>query len=128
MKGEIPMSDNIIRFTNGDDGVFAHVETADGKHYGVNLEHLAVDASDEFNLVGKFFQAVIDRVKAGGDDQSPKSKVDDEMPAGFYADMLAIEVGCTGAVSSEFIAGLDGERWLVTAERIGCRECEGGAS
>lgn len=56
---------DIIRFTNGDDGVFAHVTAPSGKHYGINLEHMACDADDELNLVGKFFRAVVDRVKAG---------------------------------------------------------------
>ena len=61
---------------------------------------------------------------------APVAAVDncsDDMPAGFYADMLAIEVGCTGAVSSTFHVDLDGEQWLVTAERVGCGRCGGAA-
>lgn len=58
MKGEIPMQ-NIIRFTNGDDGVFAHVVGPDGRHLGLNIGHLAEGDS----LSSRFFQAVADRVR-----------------------------------------------------------------
>lgn len=54
---------DIIRFTNGDDGVFAHVTAPSGKQYGVDLEHLAGGA-EYGDLDGLFFRAVVDRVTA----------------------------------------------------------------
>lgn len=56
---------DIIRLTNGDDGVFAHVTAPNGKQYGINLECMACNAEDELDLAEKFFRAVVDRVKAG---------------------------------------------------------------
>ena len=55
----------IIRFTNGDDGVFAHVTAPSGKQYGINLEHLAGElGAEQGDLIGLFFRAVADRVAA----------------------------------------------------------------
>ena len=61
---------SIIRFTDGDDGVFAHVTAPSGTRYGVNLECLAADADDaEADLIGLFFRAVVDCVKEGATSQ-----------------------------------------------------------
>lgn len=54
----------LVRITNGADGVFAHVVALNGDHRGINLEHLACNSDDEWNLVGRFFRALVDRVVA----------------------------------------------------------------
>lgn len=112
---------NIIKFTNAEGGVFAHVDGPSGVTHGICLNNFVGDLSDPFNTSGRFFQALIEQVKSG----AATDEAEEPMPAVFYADMLAMEVSFTGAVSSTFSVDLDDEQWIVRADRVGCGRCGG---
>lgn len=57
----------MIRFTNGSDGVFAHIKH-DGKSLGINIEHEA--------KTSEFFKVLVDKVKKTIEKENKRSSLE----------------------------------------------------